>query len=52
MAVSFDGSLLVSGSADNKVKVWDIYSGSVNYTLDHKGKIKELFLVIIIKETC
>ncbi|PVD23774.1 hypothetical protein C0Q70_17048 [Pomacea canaliculata] len=47
LSVSFDGSLLVSGSADNTVKVWNIFSGRLNYTLDHKGQVTNILLVLM-----
>ncbi|CAL1289348.1 unnamed protein product [Larinioides sclopetarius] len=40
MAISKDGTLAVSGSKDNLLKVWNLTTGEVNQTLDgHSGPI-------------
>ena len=38
----FDGSLLASGCNDNKVLIWDIGSGKVVHSFDHKAAVRAL----------
>uniref|UniRef100_UPI00358F0AF8 WD repeat-containing protein 18 isoform X2 n=1 Tax=Myxine glutinosa TaxID=7769 RepID=UPI00358F0AF8 len=45
MAVTMDGGMLVSGSADGTVCLWDIDSGQCIRTIPHKGPVNALLLV-------
>merc|ERR1712224_360779 len=38
-AVSFDGKLVLTGSDDEKAKVWDVQNGSLIQTLRHEGSV-------------
>ena len=43
MAISADGKLIASGSADKTVKVWDEVTGQVKFTLsEHRGAVNSV----------
>ncbi|ELT93327.1 hypothetical protein CAPTEDRAFT_176002 [Capitella teleta] len=46
LAISLDGSILVSGSQDTDVRMWDIHSKQCIRTLSHKGPIANLMLTV------
>ncbi|KAJ8305718.1 hypothetical protein KUTeg_016263 [Tegillarca granosa] len=53
LSLSFDGTQLVSGSHDNTVKVWDVYSGQCIKTLSHKEGfvyVEKLSVMLILYE--
>ncbi|KAK7492877.1 hypothetical protein BaRGS_00015824, partial [Batillaria attramentaria] len=47
LAVSYDGSLLVSGSRDSTVRVWNLFSGTPRCTLDHTGSVTNVLLTML-----
>nr|XP_060641742.1 WD repeat-containing protein 18 [Anolis sagrei ordinatus] len=46
LSVSTDGSLLLSGSHDETVRVWDIHSKQCLRTVNYKGPITNAFLAL------
>ncbi|KAK2541926.1 Wdr18 [Columba livia] len=46
LSVSTDGSLLLSGSHDETVRLWDIQSKQCLRTVNHKGPVTNAFIVL------
>ncbi|NXE66911.1 WDR18 protein, partial [Calcarius ornatus] len=46
LSVSTDGSLLLSGSHDETVRLWDIQSKQCLKTMNHKGPVTNAFIVL------
>ncbi|XP_051893740.1 WD repeat-containing protein 18 isoform X2 [Pristis pectinata] len=46
LSVSIDGTLLISGSHDETVRLWDIPSKQCLRTVNHKGPVTNAFLMI------
>ncbi|XP_036597378.1 WD repeat-containing protein 18 [Trichosurus vulpecula] len=46
LSVSADGSLLLSGSHDETVRLWDIQSKQCIRTVSHKGPVTNAFIVL------
>ncbi|MGH0132599.1 UNVERIFIED_CONTAM: hypothetical protein FKN15_050138 [Acipenser sinensis] len=45
LSVSMDGTLLVSGSHDETVRLWDIQSKQCVRTVNHKGSVTNAFIM-------
>ena len=45
VAISSDGQTLVSGSDDNTIKLWDLYTGQLLHTLE--GHAEDVSSVVI-----
>ncbi|XP_060702024.1 WD repeat-containing protein 18 isoform X2 [Hemiscyllium ocellatum] len=46
LSVSMDGTLLISGSQDETVRLWDIQSKQCLRTINHKGPVTNAFLMV------
>ncbi|XP_067872569.1 WD repeat-containing protein 18 isoform X3 [Heterodontus francisci] len=46
LSVSMDGTLLISGSHDETVRLWDIQSKQCLRTINHKGPVTNAFLMV------
>ncbi|XP_048416145.1 WD repeat-containing protein 18 isoform X2 [Stegostoma tigrinum] len=46
LSVSMDGTLLISGSHDETVRLWDIQSKQCLRTISHKGPVTNAFLMV------
>lgn len=44
LSVSMDGTLLLSGSNDETVRMWDVQSKQCIWSINHKGKQQAVFL--------
>ncbi|XP_062578504.1 WD repeat-containing protein 18-like [Saccostrea cucullata] len=47
LCITMDGCQLISGSNDNKVKIWDIFSGQCMRTIEHKGPVTNTLLTMV-----
>nr|XP_014427504.1 WD repeat-containing protein 18 [Pelodiscus sinensis] len=52
LSVSTDGSLLLSGSHDETVRLWDIQSKQCLRTMNHKGPVTNAFIVMAPASMC
>ncbi|XP_078054216.1 WD repeat-containing protein 18 isoform X1 [Mustelus asterias] len=46
LSVSMDGTLLISGSHDETVRLWDVQSKQCLRTINHKGPVTNAFLTV------